>query len=178
VPNSTLDQLIPESAPDFDNPLGLLRTCHGKIRKHCQLLVDLCSYLESHAPDEDALTSCTNIYRYFAISVVNHHQDEEQSLFPLLLASPELTQDVTALISTLKLEHFELDKLWLKLEPVLKNNDLVTLAIMSNQACMLQHGYEQHIEKENTLLLPAAEQLLNAGQSQVLGQQMKNRRQH
>jgi hemerythrin-like domain-containing protein len=177
VPNSTLDRLIPESAPDFGQPLGLLEACHAKIRQHCQLLVDLCTYLETHSPDEDALATCKRLYRYFSVSVPHHHQDEEQDLFPLLLASPQLTQDITALISKLKLEHFELEKLWLKFEAVLKNTDLVTLAIMTNQARMLQQSYEQHIEQENALLLPAAEQLLKTAQLQRLAQQMKTRRQ-
>ena len=176
MPVSSLDQLIPESAPDFSQPVELLHACHAKIRQHCQLLVDLCSYLESHSADEDAQITCEKIYRYFSVSVPNHHQDEEHDLFPLLLASSRLTQDVTALISKLKLEHFELDKLWRKFEPVLKDKDLVTLAIMADQARMLQDSYEHHVEQENALLLPAAEQLLTAEQLQTLGQKMKTRR--
>lgn len=177
MPNSTLDRLIEQSAPDFDKPLELLLACHTKIRQHCQLLVDLCIYLETHSPDEDARDTCNKLYRYFSESVPHHHQDEEQELFPLLLTSPQLTQDITALISKLKLEHFELDKLWSKFVPVLKNTDLVTLAIMTNQARMLQQSYEQHIEQENALLIPTAEQLLKTDQLQKLGQQMKTRRQ-
>ncbi|NNJ90384.1 MAG: hemerythrin domain-containing protein [Gammaproteobacteria bacterium] len=168
---------MPEPAPDFAKPLELLEACHAKIRQHCQLLVDLCTYLETHSPDEDAHATCKKLYRYFSVSVPHHHKDEEQGLFPLLLASPQLSQDITALISKLKLEHFELDKLWLKFEPVVKNTDLVTLAIMTNQARMLQQSYDQHIEQENALLLPAAEQLLKTEQLHRLGQQMKTRRQ-
>jgi len=176
VHHSSLDQLIPESAPDFGNPLGLLRACHGKILQHCQLLVDLCTYLESHPPDEDARITCDKLYRYFSVSVIYHHQDEEQNLFPLLLSAPGLTQSITAVISKLKLEHYELDRLWLKFSPVLKDADLVTLAILSDQARMLQLSYEQHIEQENAILLPAAEKLLTSQQLQDLGQQMKTRR--
>lgn len=175
---SSFKQLIPDIAPDFSNPLGLLLACHDKIRKYCQLLVDLCTYLESHAPDEDAIASCKNIYRYFSVSLVHHHQDEEQGLFPLLLSSPDLTREITQLISKLKLDHFNMDKHWLRFEPVLKDNDLVTLAIMTNQAKVLQAGYEQHIELENRQLLPTAEKLLDRIQLQMLGQQMKTRRQH
>lgn len=176
MPSPTLNQLIPESAPDFGKPLALLRACHEKIHWHCQLLVDLCTYLESHAPDADARTTCEKVYRYFSVSVIHHHQDEEQDLFPLLLSAPGLSQEITALISKLKLEHYELDKLWLKFSPVLKDTDLVTLAIMTDQARALQHSYEHHIEQENAVLLPAAEQLLTNEQLQQLGQQMKARR--
>ena len=176
MPISTLDQLIPDSAPDFGSPLELLRACHEKIRQHCQLLVDLCTYLESHPPDEDARITCEKLYRYFSVSVNYHHQDEEQNLFPLLLSAPGLNQDITALISKLKLEHFEMDRLWLKFAAVLKTADLVTLAIMADQARTLQHSYEQHIGLENASLLPAAEQLLTSDQLQKLGQDMKTRR--
>lgn len=174
--HSTLDQLISESAPDFGKPLELLRACHEKIRQHCQLLVDLCTYLESHPPDEDARITCEKLYRYFSISVIYHHQDEEQDLFPFLLSAPALNQDITALISKLKLEHYEMDRLWLKFAPVLKTADLVTLAIMTDQARTLLHSYDRHIEQENTLLLPAAEKLLSVEQLQKLGLQMKTRR--
>jgi hemerythrin-like domain-containing protein len=177
VDNSSFEQLIPDPAPDFSQPLELLLACHDKIRRHCQLLVDLCTYLESHAPDEDARKTCENIYRYFSISAVNHHQDEEQSLFPSLLCSSHLTRETTQLISRLKLDHFNLDKHWLRFEPILKNNDLVTLAIMTNQAKALQDSYEQHIGLENMQLLPSAEKLLNPSQLLSLGQQMKARRQ-
>lgn len=176
MPISTLDQLIPEAAPDFGSPLELLRVCHEKIRQHCQLLVDLCNYLESHPPDEDARITCEKLYRYFSVSVIYHHQDEEKDLFPLLLSAPALNQDITVLISKLKLEHYEMDKLWLKFAPVLKTADLVTLAIMTDQARTLQYSYEQHIELENAALLPAAEQLLTTHQLQKLGQLMKARR--
>jgi iron-sulfur cluster repair protein YtfE (RIC family) len=177
VNHASLEQLIPESAPDFSQPLGLLRACHEKIRTHCQLLVDLCTYLESHTADEDARKTCDRIYRYFSISAANHHQDEEQGLFPLLLSSPDLTHEITRLISQLKLEHFEQHKHWIRFESLLKNSDLVTLAIMTNQAKDFQDSYEQHIKLENNQLLPAAEKLLNKSHIQALGQQMKARRQ-
>ena len=173
----SIDQLTSDTAPDFSNPVGLLLACHEKLRRHCQLLVDLCSYLESHTPDKNAQTACENINRYFSVSAIHHHQDEEQDLFPLLLASPKLTQDITELIGKLKLDHFEMDKYWLKFEPLLKNNDLVTLAIMTNQARRFQYGYEQHISLENNFLLPVVEKLLTDEQIHMLGQNMKARRQ-
>lgn len=171
-----LDSLTPTPAPDFSHPLGLMRACHQKILDHCQQLIDLCDYLEKHSEDEAALQSCAKIYRYFNLSASAHHQDEEQDLFPLLLAQKNISNDTTSLIARLKLDHFNIDKIWLKLEPVLAHQDLITLAIMKNQAQALLQAYESHIELENNHLLPIAETSLESENLQQLGSNMKKRR--
>lgn len=174
---SPLQPLIAEAAPDFSQPLDLLYACHCKILQHCRLLVDLCQYLEKHPADEQAHTACRRIYRYFSESVVFHHQDEEHNLFPLLIRAPGADRQVTPLISQLKLDHFELDRQWLKLEALLRDEDLVTLAIMTHEAQSLENAYSRHIELENSQLLPMARQLLDEDMLTGLGEKMQQRRQ-
>ena len=42
------------TAPDFDDPIGLLLACHNKILSHCETLEQLPAHLVSHGPDEEA----------------------------------------------------------------------------------------------------------------------------
>lgn len=162
-------------APTFDEPLGMLEACHGRIAAQCALLDKLAKHLDTRGWDKQAGQAAVTILRYFDSAGQFHHQDEEQDLFPQLLDSNDPA--AAALIAGLLAEHRELEYLWLTLRPGL-------LALASGDSSRLEKdivsrfnaGYAAHIALENTKLLPLAARLLDLSQRAVLGQRMAARR--
>jgi hemerythrin-like domain-containing protein len=163
------------SAPGFDDPLEMLQACHGRITAQCDTLQRLVSHLQMNGNDEQAAQAARAILRYFDTAGQHHHQDEEQDLFPALLASgdPAATGHIERLLG----EHQLMDQSWRALRPLL-------LAIAEDNANTLDaeiaaqfiERYARHIEFENGTLLPLAQQLLTDEQLQRIGQNMAARR--
>jgi len=163
------------TAPTFDDPLEMLRACHGRIEAQCFTLTRLSEHLSKHGCDEQAVQAARAIVRYFDTAGQHHHQDEELDLFPRLIATHD--QMVTSLITRLLQEHQQMEAAWNNLRPLL-------LAIAEDHKASLdihiaQHFvdiYATHIETENGTLLPLAQTLLNAEQLQAIGLNMAVRR--
>ena len=159
----------------FDNPLEMLLACHGKMQTQCVTLHKLLQHLPSHGCDTQARQAAQAILRYFDTAGQNHHDDEEQDLFPPLLATPNT--EVHELIARLLDEHKVLDAAWQQLRPLL-------LAIAEGRAAKLdiesvEHFikvHDRHISLENAQLLPQAERLLDHIQLEALGRSMAARR--
>lgn len=163
------------TAPTFDDPLEMLRACHGRIEAQCVTLNKLVVHLSSQGNDEQAKQAARAILRYFDTAGQYHHQDEEKDIFPQLIATHH--EIATALVTRLLLEHQGLEAAWRNLRPLL-------MAIVEAQADTLdahiaQHFtdvYARHIEIENEKLLPLAATLLNEAQLRAIGQSMAERR--
>ena len=161
--------------PTFDNPLEMLLACHGKIQAQCATLCKLLQHLSSHGCDTQARQAAQAILRYFDSAGQNHHDDEEQDLFPRLLTTPNA--EVHELIAGLLNEHKVLDAAWQQLRPLL-------LGIAEGQAeeldiKLVEHFitvHDRHISLENAQLLPQAVRLLDHMQLEALGRSMAARR--
>ncbi len=163
------------AAPGFDDPLEMLRACHGRITAQCDTLHRLVSHLLVQGNDAQAAQAARAILRYFDTAGQHHHQDEEQDLFPLLRASaaPEAAEYIDRLLQ----EHRTLDSAWQELRPLL--TEIAEHNARTLDAAVVERfirGYAQHIAFENTHLLPLAEHLLNAAQQQQIGRSMAARR--
>ncbi|MDQ3268201.1 MAG: hemerythrin domain-containing protein [Pseudomonadota bacterium] len=162
-------------APSFDNPLEMLLACHDKIQSQCTTLSKLLQHLYSHGCDTQTQQAAQAILRYFDTAGQNHHDDEEQDLFPCLLATPNV--EVHELIARLLDEHKVLNAAWQQLRPLL-------LGIVEGRAAELdiksvEHFikvHDHHICLENAQLLPRAANLLNHIQLEALGRSMAARR--
>lgn len=163
------------AAPTFDDPLEMLRACHGRIEAQCVTLIRLGEHLSKQGCDEQAVQAARAILRYFDTAGQHHHQDEELDLFPQLIATHDPT--VTALITRLLQEHQHMEAAWKNLRPLL-------LAIAEDHKASLDMHiarhfidvYASHIETENGTLLPLAQTLLNAEQLRAIGRNMAERR--
>ncbi len=163
------------AAPTFDDPLEMLRACHGRIEAQCVTLTRLGEHLSKQGCDEQAVQAARAILRYFDTAGQHHHQDEELDLFPRLIGTHD--QTVTALITRLLQEHQQMEAAWSNLRPLL-------LAIAEdNKAALDMHiaqhfidVYATHIETENGTLLPLAHTLLNTEQLRAIGRNMAARR--
>ena len=161
--------------PSFDNPLEMLLACHGKIQSQCATLRKLLQHLSTHGCDEQARQAAQAILRYFDTAGENHHADEEQDLFPCLLATPNA--EVHELIARLLDEHKVLNAAWQQLRPLLlgiTEGRAPELDIKSVEHFITVHN--RHISLENAQLLPQAAKLLDHMQLEALGRSMAARR--
>ena len=168
------DPFAVNAAPGFDDPLGVLRACDRRIERQLATRDRLLRHLPEHHADADARAAATAIMRYFDTAAINHHADEEQSLFPRLVkAAP----DVRDLARRLEREHATLAARWARLRPLLS-------AIVARGGAYLPvkdvdlfcAAYAAHIACEEGELLPRAEQVLAAKDMAAIGAEMAARR--
>jgi len=167
-----------EAAPSFDHPLEMLHACHGKIQRQLDTLQKLVAHLPAHGCDQQAQQAAQGILRYFDTAGQFHHQDEEENLFPTLLAMdvPEKAQ-VKILIERLLGQHVVMFAAWSDVRAVLVQlaegvNTPLPEALVAN----LIATYTRHIYFEETELLPLSARLLSAQQIMEMGKSMAERR--
>lgn len=163
------------AAPTFDDPLEMLRACHGRIEAQCVTLNRLLRHLKKHGCDEQSVQAARAILRYFDTAGQYHHQDEEENLFPQLLATHD--EAASVLITRLLQEHIGLEAAWRNLRPLLLN--IVEAQAPTLDAAIVQHFitvYAKHIAQENKTLLPLAATLLDESQLRAIGHSMAARR--
>ncbi len=163
------------AAPSFDDPLGMLSACHGRIERQLATLAKLQRHLPEHGCDHDARVAARGILRYFDTAAPNHHADEEESVFPRLArAGPGA---VDALIADLERDHETLARNWRRLRPLLA-------AICGGQRANLSPGqvatvtaaYAAHIAKEERDAFPLAARSFDAATIAAIGREMALRR--
>lgn len=167
--------LLGSAAPAFNDPLEMLKACHGRITAQCDTLNRLVAHLHEQGNDEQAKQAARAILRYFDSAGQHHHQDEEQDLFPILIASGN--DEIAAYITRLLDEHKGMEGAWRDLRVQL-------VEIAQDQANTVDAGiaedfiarYARHIKFENETFLPLAQTLLNEAQVQQLGSSMAKRR--
>lgn len=170
-----MDLLNGTPAPSFDDPLALLRACHDRILGQCLTLERLQQHLPGHGCDADAQQAARAILRYFDIAGRHHHDDEEQDLFPAMLASGDA--EAARLIGGLLAEHQQMEAAWQALRPQLAGIAAGETAALDTQAALrFMDAYRNHIAQENPHLLPLAARLLNAAQLANIGKHMAQRR--
>lgn len=160
-------------APSFDDPIGLLTACHDNIRRFCALSLKLDTHVSQKGVDQEAALAATNILRYFDTAAPLHHTDEEEDLFPSLLAlnDPKLSQN----LKQIEAEHAELAVLWGSVRPWLQAIADYATPVRPPSLITFAHDYPAHAAREETLLYPAA-QLLPADTLAQLGRNMSKRR--
>jgi len=172
------DSLLPK-APSMDEPLEMLEACHDRIEAQLKTLERLLAYLPEHGADQHARKAAQAILQYFNTAGPNHHEDEERDLFPKLLvrAASDEAEAVRSLVSELLADHAQmasaLDVVRRQLQPVAEGT-VSTLEAAPVQLCASL--YRQHIEKENSRLLPLARRLLGAEDIDTLSRAMTARR--
>src|SRR5690625_2513814 len=68
-------------------PLEMLLACHHRIRHFCDQLQRLDQHTAQGKDTQQAQQAAASIRRFFNIAAVDHHEDEEEDLFPALLES-------------------------------------------------------------------------------------------
>ena len=165
------DSGLPENLPGFDDPIGLLRTCHEKMLAQCELLAAL---LGKESLDNEAREAARNLNRYFSQSAPLHHRDEEEDLFPRINRQ---SLKIAELVHTLKKEHETLDALWNSVAPELKKLPTDGFSDVFKQSAMeFSTLCREHIALENRELLPLASNSLSQQALAEIGESMAARR--
>ena len=164
----------PAPAPEFDDPLGVLRACHRRMERQLATLTRLRKHLPLHHADQDARVAAAATIRYFDTAAKNHHEDEEESLLPRLL---ELDPALKPLVADLLRDHEELGGRWLRMRPL-----LTAVAVGSSGHLPVRDvdafcdGYRAHIAREEAQLLARAAEILDGATLAEIGAEMAERR--
>lgn len=164
---------------DFDHPMEMLASCHERIEAQCETLRRLAAHLPVHGCDAQAQQAASNVMRYFDSAGRHHREDEEQDLFPGMVAAAEgeNAQRIALMIGHLEREHREIERLWLCLREALESiahGENAPLDVGEvGRFCAMYHA---HMAMEEANLFPLAELVLGAGALAHLGKSMAKRR--
>ena len=162
------------AAPSFDDPLGMLSSCHGRIERQLATLARLQRHLPQHGCDTDARAAARAILRYFDLAAPNHHADEEQSVFPRLVAA---TPSARPLLDALERDHGALAEGWVRLRPLLAAIAAGQRANLSpKDVATIRRAYDAHIAREEGELIPLAASTFDAQTLAAIGREMAARR--
>lgn len=168
---------------DYSNPLGLLSDCHRRIEMFLDVLIRVTSQARGADPNADQRHALEVALRYFREAAPKHTRDEEESLFPRMLASAdERARSAIALLDELHADHELADAVhaevealgsrWLS-EGVLSIESTDRLSELLDQ---LHSTYQKHIAVEDHDIFPLAGQILNASEIANVGREMARRR--
>jgi hypothetical protein len=114
------------------------------------------------------------ILRYFDSAAVHHHEDEEDSLMPRILAR---VPEARTCASRLAREHEELAEQWRPLRPLLSGIAAGQRAVLSPKMVLDVTGaYEAHLASEEAELIPLAADVLTPDELRAIGREMATRR--
>lgn len=149
-------------------PFEALDRTHHRMLDVLQQFDRLLAHLDENGADKVARASAAEICSFFAGHARQHHADEEQFVFPPLLAGgdAELKQQVLRL----QQDHGWLEEDWRELSPQI---EAIASGYNWYDLVMLRHAlpvftalYQEHIALEESLIYPAAKRqqaLLQAG---------------
>ena len=174
-----MTSLLPDTAPDFSQPIAVLKHCHGRIRKQLATLEKLLAHLPHHGADEQARQAASAILRYFDKAAHLHHDDEEQDLIPMLRATAQGEDAATlqALAPTILQDHKDMDAMWQDLhEQLTAIAEGTGTALNPATVTRFVGSYTAHMEREEGTMAPMAMRLFSPEQMARLGQSMQLRR--
>ena len=150
--------------PDFGDPLAVLHACHEDMLAQCEALENLVVHIRENGFDADTRGRIA----------VQHHQDEETDLFPILNRQSLKLADI---VFRLRKDHEQLHTLWdtlfldFRKGPALAEDD----GFADNVAAFCS-AYREHIKRETRELLSMAQHILSHQQLQDIGRAMARRR--
>lgn len=163
-------------AASFDEPFAMLSGCHERVQRTLRLLARLVEHVAAKGSDAQAQSAANDVLRYFDVAAPRHHEDEELHVFPLLLAAAGDSLGVP--VRRMQADHVQMSAGWAELRPLL-------LAVVAGAApsphlrgCADRFAalYADHIDTEERLLYPAAQQLIAPEALQRMSEDMRERR--
>lgn len=166
-------------AVGFEQPYEMLEACHERVQRSLDLLGRLVDYISDKGHDAQTRSAAADVLRYFDLAAPLHHQDEEQHVFPLLLAQGDASLHVT--VQRLQADHRQMETLWAVVrEALLRWSEpgcQEKIAADTLDAIARFRGlYAGHIEAEEGLVFPAARAAMTAATQAAMGAEMQARR--
>lgn len=170
----------PTPEVDADQPINRFAHCHAGIVGHLEAFGELPALL---APVQRARQIAEDMLGFFRSAAFEHHQEEEQELFPVVLqhARPGDERDIVRqMIDALTREHRDIERQWKTLEPQLKKLARgQPVDIDPQDIIQLVAQYKAHAHFEELEFLPLSEKILgrNANHMAALGLSLHMRHQ-
>lgn len=168
-----------DTAPDFNQPIAVLKHCHDRIRKQLQTLQNLLGHLPQHGADTAAQKAAEAVLKYFDNAAPLHHGDEEQDLMPMLQATARGADAalLAAVVPGILADHARMDAEWTILKSQLdKIANGSSTALSVEDVNRFSEAYAAHMLTEETQIAPMAKRLFTDEQMELLGQAMQRRR--
>jgi hemerythrin-like domain-containing protein len=163
----------------FDDPLEMLLGCHRRIEKQLETLRRLREHLHAKGIDAEATTAAEAVLRYFRKAAVDHHEDEEQDVFPLLeqrIADEAEKARFRELRARLEGEHRKLEEAWGRVRKPLEGiAEGLMRSLAEADVAALADAYQAHIRIEEEALRELF-RFLDARDIEALGRSMAARR--
>ncbi|WP_377702158.1 pyridoxamine 5'-phosphate oxidase [Pseudoduganella sp. UC29_71] len=168
-----------DTAPDFSQPIAVLKHCHDRIRKQLATLQNLLAHLPQHGADDQARQAARAVLKYFNNAAHLHHEDEEHNLLPMLDATARgADADVLhEMMPRLLAQHQQMDADWNIIKSQLDKIATGTDTALSAPAVeKFVADYTAHMEQEEQNIAPMAKRIFSPAQMQELGEAMQARR--
>ena len=166
--------LLHTPPPSFEDPMEMLKACHDKVRHFAKLSLRIADHVKQQGSDQQARDAATAVIRYFDLAASLHHVDEDEDLYPALLALNDSA--LNAHIHRLTDEHTTLAGLWRAVRVWLKDIEGGMASSPPSELSEFAKQYPRHALDEENLVYPHA-QYLSEYQLNLLGQAMTKRRQ-
>lgn len=164
----------------FDEPLEMLTGCHRRIERNLETLKKLRAHVEAHGVDAEASAAAQSVLRYFAQAAVNHLEDEERDLFPMIeerIDDPGEAARFRAFRRAVESDHRQLEAAWSRIRKPLEGiSEGLTRALPRDEVHAFVDAYARHIAAEESLLEEFVDRWLDDGDRQMLGRAMAARR--
>jgi hemerythrin-like domain-containing protein len=171
----------PES--DFSDPLGMLGDCHKRILFFLNDLIRLAESASSARLDVAERGALERALRYFNESGPRHTSDEEESLFPRLMAlDNERVGELLAKINSLEADHASAELVHLEIDTIgicWLADGLISYEETTRLKSLLRglsRMYEHHLAIEDREVFPSAAALLSDHEKTEIGREMAKRR--
>jgi len=164
---------------DLNDPLGLLTDCHRRIEKFATILHTLAEQDVGDNLDAERREALRVSLRYFRESAPKHKADEEESLFPRLLARG---CEIAGMLDVLNSDHRSFDDSHKQVEELgrswLANDSLKSIEATRLRMILIdmREKYARHIGIEETHVFPMAGRILPPEELQAIANEMAQRR--
>ena len=163
-----------EPVSGFSDGLVVLKSYHEDFLERGKQLLQLVANLQEQGMNADAANQCMEVYCHYQHATHLHHQDEELSLFPLLLGKSTL---VDGMIERLMMDHEEIEDAWNILAEQFKQPDKITnFAVLQNSTIKFEKLLREHLTREDEDFSPHAQAILNDQQRTEAGEKMAEMR--
>ncbi|MCK0509668.1 hemerythrin domain-containing protein [Aromatoleum buckelii] len=155
-----------------ETPLSDFSNCHAGILEGLEAFAELPALVSAA---DRARRVGQRMVDLFATGVIEHHAEEEEELFPAVVASSEPGEEldrVKQLVDRLTREHREFEAMWKRLAPAVKKaarGQSVQLDLAEVER--LVRTYAEHASFEEAEFLPLSERILgrNSNHMAALG---------
>lgn len=162
----------------FDDPLGMLKDCHRRIEHFLGILCIVAESAQSRGLTEEEIAAVQAALSYFRVGGQRHTADEEESLFPRLVAAGGFAE-----LEMLEHDHAEAGQLhaevealylsWIAAGSPAEDESRRLLSLTGR----LRDLYGEHIRMEDHIVFPKAAQVLDKDAIGAIGQEFRVRRQ-